>query len=78
MTHATDDLVGTSEAAAIIGVERSTLVRWVQMGRRIAPAMRLQGKNGAYLFHRVEVERTAQTWATENAAVAGPTPGTAA
>jgi predicted site-specific integrase-resolvase len=50
------DLVGSSEARAILGdIDRSTLVRWVQLGK-LAPAQKLPGPNGAYLFRRSDVE----------------------
>lgn len=49
------DLVGTVEAAAILGLERSTLSRWVQLGK-LTPAHKLPGKNGAVLFHRSDIE----------------------
>ena len=54
----TPSLVGTAEAAETIGVERSTLTRWVQLGR-MRPAIKLPGRNGAVLFDLAEVERVA-------------------
>lgn len=57
------ELLATVEAAAIIGVERSTLSRWIDSGR-IAVAHRLPGANGAHLFHRAEVERVAAEYAS--------------
>ena len=56
------ELLATIEAAQIIGVERSTLSRWVSAGR-IKVAHRLPGKNGAVLFARSEVERVAREYA---------------
>jgi excisionase family DNA binding protein len=50
-----DSLVSTAEAAAILGLERSTVLRWVREGR-IAPAMKVSGKTGTYLFRRADVE----------------------
>lgn len=50
------DLLGSTEAAAFIGVERSTITRWMDKGW-IAPARRLTSSNGALLFTRSEVER---------------------
>jgi len=41
------DLMTTAEAAERLGVDRSTLTRWVQSGR-ISPAVRLA--NGHLLF----------------------------
>lgn len=58
----TTDLLGTVEAADLIGVERSTLSRWMATGR-IAAAMKLPGRNGAVLFERSEVDRVAAAYA---------------
>lgn len=52
----TADLLATVEVARRLGLERSTLSRWVKEGR-IVPAMRLPGATGAFLFHPSEVER---------------------
>jgi excisionase family DNA binding protein len=60
------DLIGTVEAAEILGVERSTLSRWVKEGE-IEPAMRLPGKVGAYLFRRAYI-RSRRAWAAERVA----------
>jgi predicted site-specific integrase-resolvase len=62
------DLIGSTEAARTIDVDKTTLTRWVQDGR-IAAAHKLPGKNGAYLFHRGEVERVAAEYAAESEAV---------
>lgn len=56
------DLIGTTEAAQIIDVDKATLTRWVASGR-IAAATKLPKKNGAYLFTRDEVERVASEYA---------------
>lgn len=54
------DLVGSAEACALLGgIDRSTLVRWVQAGR-LVPAMRLPGQTGAYLFRLTDVRRLAR------------------
>jgi excisionase family DNA binding protein len=63
---ANTDLLGTVEAAEIIGCERSTLSRWIAFGR-ILPAHKLPGRNGAVLFERAEVERAAEAYAAERA-----------
>ncbi len=42
------DLLTTAEVAELLGVDRSTITRRVQLGR-ITPAARL--KNGALLWH---------------------------
>jgi excisionase family DNA binding protein len=52
----TDSLIGSAEACTILGVDRSTLSRWVQLGK-ITPAMRLPGPKGVMLFNRDDVER---------------------
>jgi excisionase family DNA binding protein len=52
------DLVGSDEAARLIGINRATLTRWVQAGK-ITPLMKLPGITGAVLFHRRDVEKLA-------------------
>lgn len=52
-------LIGSTEAARTIGIDKSTLSRWSQEGR-IAVATRLPGKNGAVLFTSREVQRVAK------------------
>ena len=47
------DLVSTEEASRILGIDRSTLSRWVQLGK-IHPAMRLSPR-GPMLFKRRDV-----------------------
>lgn len=59
-----DDLLATVEAAQVIGVERSTLSRWIDSGR-ITPAHKLPGVNGAHLFRRSEVERVRDAYRAE-------------
>lgn len=60
-------LLATVEAADAIGVERSTLSRWIESGR-IAAAHKLPGKNGAHLFALAEVERVRDEYAAERKA----------
>lgn len=55
------DLVGTVEAAEIIGCERSTLSRWVALGK-LTPAMQLGGPTGAHLFHRSDIATLAASY----------------
>ncbi len=50
------DLLGTAEAAEIIGVERSTIAHWMAKGRIVAH-LKLPGRTGAVVFERSEVER---------------------
>lgn len=54
------DLIGSVEAASILGVDRSVLTRLVQSGR-LARAHKLPGENGAALYHRADVEALAAT-----------------
>ena len=51
----TADLISTTEAADLLGLERSTVIRWIRE-RRIEPAMKISGLTGAYLFRRSDVE----------------------
>lgn len=55
------ELIGTAEAATVIGVERSTLSHWIAKGR-ITPHQKLPGRTGAVLFTRAEVERVAREY----------------
>lgn len=48
--------VTSATACSRLGIDRSTLVRWVQSGR-LKPAFKYPGSNGAYLFERAEIER---------------------
>ncbi len=52
----TPTLLSTAEVCQIVGVDRSAVTRWVQLGR-LTPAMRLPGPNGAYLFHPADIEQ---------------------
>jgi excisionase family DNA binding protein len=67
-----DDLVTTAEACEMLGVERSTLIRWTHAGRppKITPAERLTvgGRYGAYRFRRADVEALARELADEREA----------
>ena len=57
------DLLTTSEALEVIGIQSpSTISRWVDSGR-ITPARKLTGKTGAYLFTRAEAERVRDEFA---------------
>jgi excisionase family DNA binding protein len=53
-----DTLVGSEEASRIIGVPRSTFLRWVQRGR-VPGAVKMPGLSGAYLFRRADIEQLA-------------------
>lgn len=52
-------LIGAAEAAEILGLERSTLTRWIQR-KRITPLTQLDGKRGAYVFDRSDVVSISQ------------------
>lgn len=56
------ELIGTVEAADLIGVNRSTISHWIAKGR-IEPAQKLPGKTGVLLFTRSEVERVRDEYA---------------
>jgi len=49
------DLIGATEAAEILHVDRSVITRWVQLDR-LKPANKMRGKTGAYQFHRKDIE----------------------
>ena len=54
------DLVGSVEAADILGIDRSTLSRWSDERlqpdqRRITPVMRTGGRTGPKVFRRADV-----------------------
>jgi len=51
-------LLTKTEAAAIIGVDTSTLSRWITQGK-ITPAKKIPGQTGGYIFTRAEVARVA-------------------
>lgn len=48
--------IGSAAVCDLLGVDRSTLVRWVQR-EKIAPVFKLPGSNGAYVFDRAAVEQ---------------------
>lgn len=52
------DLIGSTEACAVLGIDRATLTRRIQAGK-LAPLMKLPGPNGPYIFERSEVTRHA-------------------
>jgi excisionase family DNA binding protein len=65
-TTETDDLLASVEVCEALHIDRSTLSRWVQVGR-IEPAMRLPGKRGAMLFSRSAVDALAAKLANPEA-----------
>lgn len=51
------ELLTTTEVLEALGLtSRSTLSRYVALGR-LAPALKMPGSTGAFLFDRTEVER---------------------
>ena len=59
--EAPPEFLSSAQACDRIGIDRSTLSRWIKLGEA-TPAMRLPGKTGAYLFTAVEVERLAAAY----------------
>lgn len=61
-----EKLIGSAEAREVLGIDKSTLSRWVQRGM-LTPKHQLPGGNGAMLFaaqdvHVLAIDRaTAQT-----------------
>jgi predicted site-specific integrase-resolvase len=53
-----DDLIGSAEAAEILGKDQATISRWVANGT-LTPATKLPGLSGAFLFHRTDIETLA-------------------
>lgn len=51
-----NDLIGTAEAAQILGKQPRTVQRMVASGV-LTPVTTLPGKTGAHLFNREDVER---------------------
>ena len=56
MHKSTTDLLGSAEVCERLGIDRSTLSRWVA-AEKIRPAVRLPGRTGAMLFDPADVQR---------------------
>jgi len=56
MTNPDLDLIGSTEAYKLLGVDRATFLRWREAGL-ITEVHRLEGPNGAYLFRRADVDK---------------------
>lgn len=56
----TPKFLSAAEAAEALGVDRSTISRWVERGR-LAPDHKLPGRRGAYLFSRAAIEAARPT-----------------
>lgn len=65
----TSGLLASVEVCELIGFDRSTLSRYVLLGR-ITPAQRLPGKTGAMLFDPTDVERLRDWYQRERLAEA--------
>jgi excisionase family DNA binding protein len=50
------DLIASIDVARQLGINRSTLTRWIKDGTAV-PSMRMPGRTGAYLFSRDELDR---------------------
>lgn len=55
MPNATQ-LLSSADVCAALGIDRSTLTRWVQSGK-VVPFQKLTGRTGAYLFTADEIDR---------------------
>ena len=56
-----NQFIGSAEAALLLHIDRSTLIRWVAAGK-LTPAIRVSDTpTGAHLFERSDVERLART-----------------
>jgi predicted site-specific integrase-resolvase len=64
-----ETLIGTTEAAGVCEVERTTFFRWVQLGQ-IRPKVKVKGKTGAMLFDPIEVAALNEAKKAERAAKA--------
>jgi predicted site-specific integrase-resolvase len=53
-----DELIGTAEAAGILGKSLPTVKRYAMAGR-LPVAVKMKGDTGAYLFERADVDRLA-------------------
>lgn len=52
----TPELIASIDVCKRLGIDRSTLSRWVQIGKA-TPAMRLGAGRGAFLFTPAEVDK---------------------
>ena len=55
----TADLIGTAEAASVLGVSHRTVHRLTRDGKLVRALTAPGGFAGAFLFHRADVERLA-------------------
>jgi predicted DNA-binding transcriptional regulator AlpA len=59
----TPDLRSSSEVCEAVGIDRSTLSRWIKDGTA-TPAMQLPGATGAYLFTPAELGRLVEWYSS--------------
>lgn len=52
------NIISTKQAAQVLGVNRSTIARWVHTDK-LVPVLKLAGKRGGYLFFEKDIERKA-------------------
>lgn len=55
--------ITVAEAAAMLGTDRTTVIRWIKAGR-LVPLAKLPGRTGSWLLDRNAVE----AWSNEAAA----------
>ena len=51
-----EDLIGTAEVCRILECDKATVLRRIE-AKKLVPAHKMSGVNGAYLFKRTEVIR---------------------
>ena len=52
----TNNLIASKELCDYLGIDRSTLSRWVSTGR-IKPALELSGRTGPRWFYKTDVDK---------------------
>ena len=55
-----DPIMAIAEATKLLGYKNTSSVARLVYERKLVPARKLPGKNGAYLFHRADVEALAR------------------
>jgi predicted site-specific integrase-resolvase len=58
------ELIGSTEAIGILKIDRSTLSRWIQLGK-VKPLTKLE--SGAFVFDAAYIRELATTLGTERA-----------
>lgn len=61
------ELIGSADVCALLGIERSTLIRWVQLGQ-VKYTIKMPGKSGAYLFDPEYIARLVEAQNAEQRA----------